>query len=606
MAQRHGRPSNIDDDAPKPNITRETLRESMQVFRFVAPYKWSLIIGLVLLFISSVVFLSFFTIFKWMVNAAEGGEAAFELSLMQFGLLMIGILIFQGLVSYFRVMLFAVVSENATADLRKAVYNKIIALPIPFFEQNKSGELLSRLTSDVERLYSTFSITLAEFVRQIIILVGSVTLLFFTSAKLTFIMLATFPVVVIIAMFFGRYIRSLSKERQTVIADTNSLLSETIQTIQAVKTFTNELFESKRYWDANEKIVSISMKYARGRAIFSVFIVTILFGALCYIIWQAAMMVQNDQIMSGDLLAFVSYTAIIGGAIASLGNFYTELLGSVGATERIREILNMEAEVDLQQVEQTVHSTRFKGNVEFENVEFYYPTRSDVEVLKGISMNIKSGQKVALVGTSGAGKSTIMQLLLRFYEYQHGAIKVDGKDIEDYQISALRSNMAIVPQEVILLGDTILNNILYGKPDASREEVIEAAKKSNSWNFIQSFPDGLETMIGERGVKLSGGQRQRIAIARAILRDPSILLLDEATSSLDAESEKVVQDALNVLMEGRTSIIIAHRLATVRDVDCIYVLENGQIIEQGTHQELSAKDNGAYQHLAKLQFELAE
>ena len=300
----------------------------------------------------------------------------------------------------------------------------------------------------------------------------------------------------------------------------------------------------------------------------------------------------------------MTYTFIIGASIASLGNFYPEILGAVGATERVREILSTETEVDLA-TKPEVQDLPIKGNIQFENVHFRYPTRTDIPVLKGINLNIRAGEKVALVGPSGAGKSTIIQLLLQFYGIQKGDIQVDGQSIYDLDIRDLRNNMALVPQEVILFGGTIRENILYGKEDATEEEVIAAAKQSNSWEYIQSFPEGLETLVGERGVKLSGGQRQRLAIARAILKNPSILLLDEATSSLDAESEKVVQDALNLLMEGRTSIIIAHRLATIREVDCIYVLDGGKIVEKGTHEELSAKENGLYSGLAKLQFEMA-
>jgi len=300
---------------------------------------------------------------------------------------------------------------------------------------------------------------------------------------------------------------------------------------------------------------------------------------------------------------FTFVTAIIGGSIAGLGNFYTELLGAMGATERVREILSMENEIDPHDPIIEKEYQRFSGNIEYKDVHFHYPTRQDIEVMKGISFKIEAGQKVALVGPSGSGKSTILQLLLRFYQIQSGDIEVDGKSIFDYNISAFRKNFAIVPQEVILFGGTIRENISYGKPEATEEEIIEAARQSNSWEFIQDFPEQLDTVVGERGIKLSGGQRQRIAIARGILKDPAILLLDEATSSLDAESEKVVQDALNKLMEGRTSIIIAHRLATVREVDCIYVIDNGKIIEQGTHDELSAVENGAYAGLAKLQFE---
>jgi ABC-type multidrug transport system fused ATPase/permease subunit len=353
------------------------------------------------------------------------------------------------------------------------------------------------------------------------------------------------------------------------------------------------------------------MRYAKGRAIFAVFIITMLFGALFFVILYGMHMVKldanlpsgtPDKFTGGDLIAFITYTAVIGGSIASLGNFYTELVGAIGATERIREILKSPTESE-DRIRSGIRAGRFKGNVSFENIQFFYPTRQDVEVLKSVSLEIPAGKKVALVGQSGAGKSTFMQLLLQFHFPQAGSILMDGRSIYDYDLESYRQNFAIVPQEVILFGGTIRENILYGKPEASDAEIEEAAKQANAWDFISMFPERLDTVVGERGIKLSGGQRQRIAIARAILRNPSILLLDEATSSLDAESEKVVQDALNRLMEGRTSIIIAHRLATIRDVDCIYVLENGRIVEQGTHESLSSKPDGAYSSLAKLQFD---
>jgi ABC-type multidrug transport system fused ATPase/permease subunit len=314
-------------------------------------------------------------------------------------------------------------------------------------------------------------------------------------------------------------------------------------------------------------------------------------------------MVQTGEVTAGQLISFVTFTAVIGGAIAGLGNFYSELVGAVGATERIREILSTPSETDEHQGA-SEQAGRLNGNIEFRGVQFSYPTRPDLQVLKKINISIESGKKVAIVGQSGAGKSTIMQLLLQFHKLEGGSISIDGKNIYDYDLHSYRSNFAIVPQEVILFGGTIRENILYGKPDATEAEIIEAAKQANTWDFISSFPEGLETVVGERGIKLSGGQRQRIAIARAILRNPSILLLDEATSSLDAESEKVVQEALNNLMKNRTSIIIAHRLATIREVDCIYVLEGGHIVEKGTHEELSALYDGVYSSLAKLQFEM--
>lgn len=599
MAQR--RFHDDDPDAPPlPKINSERLREAVQIFAFVRPYRWHLISGLFLLFLSSLVFMVFPFLSGQMIDIAQG-KSEFNYTLKDVGWVLLGILLIQGFVSYTRVQLFAVVSEKGIADVRRALYEKMLSLPIVFFEKSRVGELVSRVTADVEKLYNTFSITLAEFVRQIIILVTGIVFLAFTTPKLALIMLATFPVIVVGAMIFGRFIRKLSKERQKALADSNIIVSETMSTIQVVKAFTNEFFEALRYGKSIDAVVKVSLKFAQGRAIFAVFIVTVLFGALFFIIWQGALMVQNGTITAGELVAFVSYTAIIGGAIAGLGNFYTELLGAIGATERIREILKDESEVAVKSAD-TAAFTPLKGNVEYKNVHFRYPTREDVEVLKGLSFEVKAGQKVALVGPSGAGKSTIVQLLLKFYDIQDGDILVDGKSISEMETSDYRQNIAIVPQEVLLFGGTIRENIAYGKPDAGEAEIIEAARQSNCWEFIQNFPEGLNTVVGERGVKLSGGQRQRVAIARAILKNPAILLLDEATSSLDAESEKVVQEALNKLMEGRTSIIIAHRLATIREVDKIFVIDGGQIVESGTHEYLSSMD-GLYNSLAKLQFE---
>ena len=423
--------------------------------------------------------------------------------------------------------------------------------------------------------------------------------------RLALIILATFPVVVVGAMFFGRYLRKLMRERQDQLAQTNVVVEETMQSIQTVKAYTNEWYELKRYVKNLNEAVRVSLRAAHVRGLFASFVILVMFGALFFIMWKAAQMVQAGDLPKGGLVDFVVFTGIIGGAIASLGNFYTAIVSAVGATERILEILDMDGELEVD-VERRASSLKLHGEVEYRNVHFSYPTRKDIQVLKDVNFVIEPGKKIALVGASGSGKSTIVQLLLRFYDLDDGHIFVDGKEIAEYNILDYRQEMAIVPQEVLLFGGTIKENILYGKPDASSEEVEEAAKMANAWEFINGFPEGLETIVGERGVKLSGGQRQRIAIARAILKDPAILLLDEATSSLDAESEKVVQDALNQLMEGRTSIIIAHRLSTIRDVDQIYVIEDGRIVEQGTHAELSIMEEGAYNALAKLQFESAE
>ncbi len=598
-----GRRKGSAENEKKQKLSRESLREAISTLSYIRPYYFHFFVGLILLFLSSMFFMVFPYLIGLMIDIAQG-KATMDFSLADIGWALIIMLAIQGVISYSRVIMFANVSERGIADIRKALYKKMISLPITFFEENKIGDLISRLTADVDQLYNTFSITLAEFLRQIIILVVGILFLAITTPRLSLIMLATIPVVVITAIFFGRYIRKLSKKRQAKLADSNAMLGDSLQAIQVVKAFVNELSEIKRYNISIAEVVRIAMKYAGGRALFAVFIITILFGALFFIIWQGAVMVQSGSLSAGKLVSFVTYTFIIGGSIASLGNFYPQILGALGATERVREILQTGSEVDIEN-NQPIEPLPIVGNIEFENVHFEYPTRQDIPVLKGIDLNIKAGQKVALVGPSGVGKSTIIQLLLRFYKISDGTITIDGNNIYDFNLRDYRNNMAIVPQEVILFGGTIRENILYGREDATEEEVIAAAKQSNSWEFIQTFPEGLDTIVGERGIKLSGGQRQRIAIARAILKNPSILLLDEATSSLDSDSEMVVQDALDKLMVGRTSIIIAHRLTTIRDVDCIYVLENGKISEKGNHEELLEIPGGFYGSQIQRQFDMA-
>lgn len=594
-----------EEDRKKP-LTLERIKGTLSIFQFVWPYRYRLLLGLVLLFVSSLVFMAFPWLSGLMIDIAQGKtKDGMQWTLKDVGLILLGVLIFQGVVGYLRVQLFAYASEHGIADLRQEVFKKMVSLPISFFEKSQTGELVSRVTSDAERLYNAFSITLAEFIRQIIILVTGVVFLAVSTPRLALVMLSTFPVIVIGAMFFGRSIRKLSKERQDKLADSNAVLGESVSSMPVVKAFTNEWFEWDRFNKSQHDVVKIAMRYASARGLFFVFISVVLFGAVFFIIWQAAQMVQAGSLTAGELVSFVSYTAILGGAIAGLGSFYTDILGAVGASERLKEILDLEPEVAMVPPS-AVKEPSVKGHVTFNDVHFRYPSRSDVEVLRGIDLEILPGQSVALVGPSGAGKSTVVQLLQRFYDWERGDITIDGKSIRDLPMTEWRQHLAVVPQEVLLFAGSIRDNIRYGKPGASEAEILQAAKEANAMEFIQQFPEGLDTIVGERGVKLSGGQRQRIAIARAILRNPTILILDEATSSLDAESEKIVQDALNRLMVGRSSIVIAHRLATIKACDTIYVLEKGNIAEAGTHETLMQKSDGIYASLAKLQFDWAE
>ena len=599
MAQRSSKEENTEEEK-KNRLTLQQLKEVKGMLSFIRPYRWHFIGGLILLFLGSMTFMVFPYLAGELADVATG-TSKMGLDLNQIGLILIGILILQGVMSYLRVIWFAVVSEKGMADVRSSIYQKLIGLPVYFFERNRVGDLTSRISEDVNRLSAVFSNTLAELIRQVLILITGIVFLMVTTPRLSLTMLATFPVIVVGAMYFGRFVRNLSRTRQKSLANTNTVVEETLQNINTVKAFTNESFEYNRYKSEMGNVVKTSLQLAKYRAAFATFIIVVLFGVIFFILWYGAKMVQNHTMTIGQLVSFISYTAIIGAAIGSLGNFYTEIVTALGGTERIREILNETVEVN---VPVNVNRPKVEGHIRFENVYFDYPSRPDMPVLRGINLDILPGQKIALVGQSGSGKSTIASLLMRLYPWQKGEITLDGKPINEMDISSYRSVYAIVPQEVLLFGGSIRENILYGHPGASEEELMSAARTSNSLDFIQSFPDGFDTIVGERGIKLSGGQRQRIAIARAVLRNPDVLILDEATSSLDAESEKVVQEALERLLEGRTAIIIAHRLATIRNVDCIYVLEDGKILEKGTHDELSVKDEGLYAALARLQFDI--
>lgn len=581
-------------------MTKDKWHTFTRVFAYIRPYLGYFITGMVMLTLSSSIMMVFLFVAGEMANAANG-ESRFSLTVRDYGWVFLILLIAQGVFSYLRTVTMAVVSENGMADLRKDLFNKIATLPFPYFETKRIGELTSRITNDIEQLQNIFSVTLAELLRQIITLVIGIGVLAWLAPKLSLIMLASIPVVVLVGMVFGRYVRRISKERQDRIADTNTIAEEVLQNFQIVKSFTNEYLESVRYSRSIRDVVQISIRYAKWRGVFFMFIITLLFGGIFFVLWQGALMVESGEMKLGDLFAFIMYTGMIGGAIAGLGSLITQLIGAIGATDRVFEILDQPHEIDLVKPESTY--PRFEGNIVFSKVGFSYPARPEVKVLNDIDMHIDPGQTIALVGASGAGKSTITSLLLRLYDNDEGVITIDGIDIREIDLTQLRANMAMVPQDISLFAGSIRDNIRYGRPDASEAEIIDAAKSANAWEFISTMPHGLDTIVGERGAKVSGGQRQRIAIARAILRNPSILILDEATSSLDAESEQLVQNALDTLMKGRTSIVIAHRLSTVRNVDQIYVLSQGEIIESGTHTALLENPTGAYNQLAKLQLE---
>lgn len=460
--------------------------------------------------------------------------------------------------------------------------------------------MTSRLSADVTLLEETFNWILSEFIRQIIVVIVGITALALISWKLSLVMLATIPVMALVAVFFGRHIKKLSKNAQDKVAESNAVVEETLTAISSVKAFTNEFYELIRYKKATNEAKSLLIKGAVWRGAFISFIIFCMFGAIVFVIWQGVLMMQAGDLTDKGLVSFIMFSIFIGASFGSLPDLYSRLQKSIGATERLMSLLDEEKEnVD---TSGEIHSkSLLKGKVEFRNVQFNYASRQDIEVLKTVSFTAEPGQQVAVVGPSGSGKSTIASLILRFYEPSAGMILFDDRPAADFGLSELRNNMAIVPQEVILFGGTIRENIAYGKPGASDEEIWDAAKKANATEFIEKFPEKLDTLVGDRGVQLSGGQRQRIAIARAVLKNPTILILDEATSSLDSESEFLVQEALDKLMKGRTSFVIAHRLSTIKNSDKILVIENGEIIESGNHHSLLSNESGLYTKLSRMQ-----
>ena len=506
---------------------------------------------------------------------------------------------FQAIFSFIRVVLFNNVTENALRDLKNNAFERMVYMPMDFFNTQKVGELTSRIASDIAQIQDTLRTTIAEFFRQIVMIIGGIAFLFFISWKLALIMLSTVPVMAIVAVFFGRFIRKLSKNAQDFTAKSNGIIEEALSGITSLKSYTQELLTLGKYKKATQKTRDLNVKSGIWRGLFVSFIIFCLFGAIVFIVWQGLLLTQgnNPELSSEGFYQFVLFTIMMGASIGSLPDMYANIQKAIGSTEHLMEIMSFQTEKELNKGQD---SNQFNGHIQFNNVVFHYPQRKEITVLNKLSFEVKQNESIALVGSSGAGKSTILNLLLRFYPIEKGEITVDGKSINEFDLNYYRSQIAIVPQDVILFSGSIEDNIAFGKYPSTEDEIIEAAKKANAWEFIQGFPEGIKTQVGDRGIQLSGGQKQRIAIARAILKNPKILILDEATSALDSESERLVQDALETLMKDRTSIVIAHRLSTIKRSNCIYVLDKGNVVEQGTHDQL-IKASGKYSEFVALQ-----
>jgi ATP-binding cassette subfamily B protein len=557
------------------------------------------------LFVSSLLSLSFPYLAGSILDAAVqhtkgGGSMA---GADRTALLLMGILAVQAGLSFFQSLSFATAGQRSLVDLRRDTYARLISLPMTFFAQRRVGELASRLSSDLIQIEDTLITILPQFLRQTTILIGGIALIAVTSLQLTGIMLASLPVIIVAAVIFGRKTRKISREAQDRLADTATIVEETLQGILNVKAFSNEGYELNRYHVGLGSFLTTTLRGARLRAAFVAFIIFALFGFIVLVLWSGARLLQQGEITFGQLTRFGLYTTFVAGAMGQFAELYSQLQKAIGATGRVRELLRETGEVEVL-LGPTPPSTlpRLRGDIVFENVHFSYPSRQGVEVLHAVNLAAASGERIALVGPSGAGKSTLISLLLRLYDPSSGRLLIDGRDARDYRLTELRGQISMVPQEVLLFGGSIADNIAYGKPGVGADEIEQAARQANAHEFIQAFPERYATLVGERGIKLSGGQRQRVAIARAILKNPAILILDEATSSLDSESERLIQEALETLMRGRTSFIIAHRLATVRHVDRIIVIAGGRVVESGTHEQLQAVADGTYRRLAALQF----
>jgi ABC-type multidrug transport system fused ATPase/permease subunit len=601
------------DRLPKAKLSRESLRETLSLYGYVRPYRLRFYSGLATLLVSASLGLAFPLLAGAMIDAALSPRGAVvpllgALTLNQVAALLAGSVTLQALSSFNSSLAFNRVGQSALADLRRDCYQRLIALPMAFFGQRRVGELTSRVSTDIAQIEAALIDALPQLCRQSLFLVGGITLISLTSGRLTLVMLGTLPLLIAAAVFFGRRLRRYSRETQDQLAATNTIVEETLQAIASVKAFANEAFELARYQQANTRVLGAALSAARWRAVFVAFFIVALFGGIVIVLWFGAGLLQAGTITAGQMTRFGLYTIFVAGAMGQSAELFSQIQKTVGATQRVRELIREPTEGVTGAASAATFPlpARLQGAVAFEQVNFRYPSRTEVQVLRDLTLAARPGERIALVGPSGAGKSTITALLLRFYAPESGHLRIDGRDAADYPLAWLRGQMAIVPQDVLLFGGTIAENIRYGRPDADETAVREAARLANADEFIRAFPEGYGTLVGDRGIKLSGGQRQRVAIARAILKNPAILILDEATSSLDSEGERLVQLALDRLMEGRTTFIIAHRLATIRNADRIAVIDAGRVVESGTHDELSAKPDGLYRHLSSLQFGPAE
>ncbi|WP_421706965.1 ABC transporter transmembrane domain-containing protein [Algihabitans sp.] len=579
------------------------LRVLGTLWAFIRPYGWQVAAAALALIVAAGTVLALGKGLRMLVDEgfASGNAALLDKAV----LVLLAVVVLLAGATYARFYLVSWIGERVVADVRRAVFDRVIALSPAYFEINRTGEILSRLTTDTTILQVVVGSSVSVALRNVLLFAGGLVLLMVTSPKLTGLVLLVVPLVLLPIIFFGRRVRRLSRDSQDRIADVGAYVDESLNAIRTVQAFTHEALDSQRFGQRVESAFSTAVRRIAARSALTGAVIVLVFGSISAILWVGGHDVLSGRISAGELSAFVFYAVVVAGAVGSISEVIGDLQRAAGATERLLDLLATDSEIPVPDSPAPL-ARPVKGDIVFDRVNFRYPARPEWAALEDFSLQVAPGEKVALVGPSGAGKTTVMQLLLRFYDPAGGSVRFDGVDLRSLDPQQLRGAIGLVPQEPVIFAADAWENIRYGRPEASDEEVLEAARAAHCLEFLERLPGGLDSFLGEKGVRLSGGQRQRLAIARAILRDPALLLLDEATSSLDAESEKAVQDALDRLMVGRTSIVIAHRLATVLMADRIVVLDRGRIVQTGSHAELLQEPDGLYARLAALQFDQAE
>lgn len=573
----------------------------LPIFAFVKPYKIMVASALIALLLTAAVNLSLGQGVKFVID--NGFIAGSQEQLSSAILILIAMISLLAVGTFCRFFLMSLLGERVSGDIRKAVFNKIVSLHPSYFEENRSGEIMSRLTTDTALLQSIVGSSFSMALRSFLMLIGGIIMLLFTNLKLTLIVLACVPLILIPMMIFGKKVRKLAASSQDAIADIGTYAGEIIQNIKVVQSYNHEEKEKNAFGSEVEKAFNVAKQRVKQRSFLIAVVIFLTFSAISFMLWIGGMDVLSGKMSGGELGAFVFYAIMVAMSVATIAEVYGELQRAAGSATRLLELLKVKSDISIVEAPLTVSKT-VHTDIEFENVNFSYPSRPDAPALKNINLMIPNGKTVALVGPSGAGKTTMFELLQRFYDPQSGEIKLKNSNITQISLTELRHTMGMVPQHPILFSTDVWHNIRYGKPDATDDEVINAAKQAHAHEFIENLAQGYDSFLGEQGVRLSGGQKQRIALARAILKDPEVLLLDEATSALDAQSEHHVQAALDQLMENKTTVIIAHRLATVLHADLIVVMDKGEIVGTGTHNSL-LQSSPLYNRLCELQFDKA-